>query len=187
MVVGNRDNKMIMDHHTSSPFEALIEGGPFVVAQFVFIVIAGALQIAWLMRDASRRVNVVALGEQLKKLIAANNPERAVKLCMANSGPSTRLALVGLNARIGGASARDAMREALPQMLREARAGLLPVLAIGVGAVVEGLVLVMEEPDHLALVGGSVALVTVLVMANGVRWGGWQRDLGYIYEVVGKA
>jgi len=165
--------------------------GRLAVLQIGTIVAAGIVQGAWFMRDMGNRINAAALGQQLRKLIDAGNAERAAKLCMASSSPVARLARVGVDAQIRGESARDAMRSALPQMLKEARSGLAASLAVGAIGLIEALLLLwrgmeMGFGDGFAMGFGWVPLLLVVLgIRNGLRWGGTQGELLEISTAVG--
>jgi hypothetical protein len=170
--------------------------GSFAGLKLGSILVAGIVQLTWLMlRNFTQRVNAGQLGEMLRKLIEANNIERAIKLCQGNSNDgknaTMRLALVGLEARARGENARDAVRKAFPQCLDDARKGLAVVMAVGVLGFVESVVVFAEGLEtelgkHFAGFGVVPAVLLLLVVVNGLRWGGAQRDLEVIADAVSR-
>jgi Na+/H+ antiporter NhaC len=183
-----------MDHHHHvSTLEALIElAGSLAYLRLAVIVAAVAAQIVWLVRDNAQRVNAAAFAEQIAKLIAASNIERAIKLCDAARGPLTAVARVGLEARLKGANARDAMREILPRALASARSGLIAVLLLGALGFVEAALLLakgLEEGSTEGaevFMGSALLLIGGLAIRNGLRWGAWRTDLDRIIDAVAK-
>jgi hypothetical protein len=166
-----------------------LETGPIAIVKVGVVVVAGVVQLAWLIRGMTARINVAAFAEQLTKLINATNAERAVKLCgIAPASPIARLARVGLEAQVAGASPRDAMEEALPRALKEARAGLAVVIAIGLVGQVDAGILVAQGVDRggsgVAVMGFAVVVLAVLGIWNAMRWVAWPRELGAIFRVI---
>jgi len=156
---------------------------PFAYVQLAIVIVVAVVELAWLMRDMTRRVNAYQFAEQIRKLLAANNPERALKLCNAASGPVTRLARMGIEARMKGGDLYVTLAGATPVLLKEARAGFPAIIALGALASFEGLVLLVrgfEQGTHGDFVWkvlfplGFLCFATTL---NVQRWLGWERDL----------
>jgi hypothetical protein len=176
----------------TSLLQTLLASGPLGWLEIGAILVACILQVAWMMRDLPKRMDVAAFGTILTKLVDAGNAERAVKLCLASSSHVGVLAGVGLEAQARGASARDAMREAFPDILRRARSGLVPVMAIGAAGLLECCVLLAKGMDHEA--AGKVILgyawvpaaLAAIMIRNGLRYGAIERELRSIEGVVAR-
>lgn len=165
--------------------------GSFALAQFLGLVVACALQLLWVMRDVTRRVNVVQLGEMVRKLTDAGNVERAMKLCAATRAPASMLLGMGLEALSRKQSPREAMRELLPKYLKLMLSGYRGILAIGVIAFAEGASLLArglkkeagEEFTTLMLI--LLGTLATLGIWNAIRWGRIRRELEYVSELLG--
>jgi hypothetical protein len=180
-------------HHHVSALAALIElGGPLAYLKLAVIAAAVAAEIGWSVRDNAQRIDAAALGEQFAKLIAANTIERAIKLCGAATGPLTTVARAGLEARLTGANAREAMREILPRNLASARMGLPAVLAVSALGFVEAALLlakVIEEGANQgaeAFMGIALLVIGGLALRSALRWNAWRTDLDRIIDTVAK-
>ncbi|MBS2030813.1 MAG: hypothetical protein JST54_23115 [Deltaproteobacteria bacterium] len=164
--------------------------GPAAWVAGCVLILSLATHGAWLARDVGKRLDAAALGVMLKKLIEAGNAERALKLAKAHDGPACRLARIGIAARLQGANFTAPLEEATPQLLAEARAGLVPSLALGCVAIALGGWLLMNivsvgarsELRTLAIVG--VGAVVTLQIVNGRRWRAWQRELDAVANAV---
>src|SRR5262245_51094652 len=90
-------------------------GGPFLIVNTVFLAVVIAIVIERAIYFLGRgHINARAFLEQIKRLLAANNVDRAKKLCDATSAPIARVAKAGLS-RIhrGEASVAQAMEETM--------------------------------------------------------------------------
>ncbi len=165
--------------------QGFVEMGPIEKLQVIVIFVACLYQIIWFVRQTNMRVNVVAFCEQIRKLIDAGNPERALKLCAAAPhAPVALLAKLGLEARARGENARDAMRAAYPRFLSASRGGLLIAVVLGAIAFAEGVVLLAEE--GVANVASIPLLFVVLLGAlNASRYVAWPRELTLVCDKLG--
>ncbi len=177
-------------HEAHSLFGEVAAIGSFAFAQFMGLILGLGFQVIWLMRDITRRVNVTALGEMVKKLVDAGNTERAMKLCAATNAPAAMILRVGLEALSRKLNPREAMRELLPKYLKVMRSGYRGTLIIGVIAFAEGLSLfargmkkgVGEEFTTLMLI--MLGALAILGTLNAIRWGRIQRELEYVCELL---
>ncbi len=72
-------------------------GGPFMYVNLFCLVIALAIVVERSIFFMSKgSVNTRAFLEQIRKLVAANNVDRAIKLCSATEAPVARVAKAGL-------------------------------------------------------------------------------------------
>ncbi len=98
-------------------------GGPFFIVNTFFLAVVLALiserAIYFLGRS---QINAKQFLEQIKRLLAANNIDRAKKLCDATTAPAARVAKSGLN-RIhrGEAAVAQAMEETMVDVTPEVR------------------------------------------------------------------
>jgi hypothetical protein len=171
-------------HHGDEPSGEGLSTIPYAQLQIAIIILALCVQLAWLARDFPRRMNVHAFGDQIRRLIDAKNVERAVKLCgAAPKAIASRLARIGLEARLAGTSATRAMEEAVPGLMREAISGTGLVSVIGMLGITEGLVLVFRgvqdgaERDFHVQVGIPLALLALATALNMSRAQSWRREL----------
>ncbi len=172
------------EHHhaeeqsVSAGHELIEAGGPFAPLAFVEIVIvltAVVLQIQWLTSSLIRAIDADALGAQIKKLVAANNVERAIKLCgAAPNSPITQFARKGLDARLHDKDARALMTEDLPKYKALARSSARLVIVVGAVGLVGSSVLVASGTEkfgeEFALHFGWVPVVIALLVVWNVRW-----------------
>lgn len=106
-------------------FDTLAEvfqtGGAFFIINTFFLAVIIAIIIERAIYFLGRgHINAKAFLEQIKRLLAANNIDRAKKLCDATSAPIARVAKAGLN-RIhrGEAAVAQAMEEAMVDVTPE--------------------------------------------------------------------
>ncbi len=187
----HHDEELATHHAQPILVEILEAAGPLGYLQVALIAVAFTAQVVWLMRDQATRVNAAALGAQLKKLIDAGNPERAIKLCAAApNAHATSLARVGLEARMRGENARDAMRAARPRILKEARSGYLAAMALGAMGFIESCVILAKGAEkgfgeNFMLAFGMLPLfLSILLIVNGRRRGAVAGELAEIERVV---
>lgn len=99
------------------------EGGAFFIVNTFFLAIVLALIVERTMYFLGRgHLNAKAFLDQLKRLLAANNVDRAKKLCDATSAPVARVAKAGLNRlHRGEAAVAQAMEEAMTDAVPEVK------------------------------------------------------------------
>jgi biopolymer transport protein ExbB/TolQ len=99
------------------------KGGPFFIVNTFFLAVVIGLIVERAIYFLGRgHLNAKAFLEQIKRLLAANNIDRAKKLCDATSAPVARVAKAGLN-RIhrGEAAVAQAMEETMTDALPEVK------------------------------------------------------------------
>lgn len=113
--------------------EVFQKGGPFFIVNTFFLAIVIGLIVERAIYFLGRgHLNAKAFLEQLRKLLSANNVDRAKKLCDATTAPVARVAKAGLNRlHRGEAAVAQAMEETMTDTLPEvkARVGALWSLA----------------------------------------------------------
>lgn len=99
------------------------KGGPFFIINTFFLAVCIALIVERAMYFLGRgHLNAKAFLEQIKRLLAANNVDRAKKLCDATSAPVARVAKAGLNRlHRGEAAVAQAMEETMTDALPEVK------------------------------------------------------------------
>src|SRR6188472_1867213 len=99
------------------------KGGPFFIVNTFFLAVVIALIVERSMYFLGRgHLNAKAFLEQLKRLLAANNIDRAKKLCDATAAPVARVAKAGLNRlHRGEAAVAQAMEETMTDALPEVK------------------------------------------------------------------
>ena len=99
------------------------KGGPFfIVNKFFLAVVLGLIVERAIYFLGRGHLNAKAFLEQLKRLLAANNIDRAKKLCDATSAPVARVAKAGLNRlHRGEAAVAQAMEETMTDTLPEVK------------------------------------------------------------------
>ncbi len=98
-------------------------GGPFFIVNTFFLAVVLGLIVERSIYFLGRgHVNAKAFLEQIKRLLAANNVDRAKKLCDATSAPIARVAKAGLG-RIhrGEAAVAQAMEETMVDVSPEVK------------------------------------------------------------------
>ena len=103
--------------------EVFSKGGPFFIVNTFFLAVCIALIVERAMYFLGRgHLNAKAFLEQIKRLLAANNVDRAKKLCDATSAPVARVAKAGLNRlHRGEAAVAQAMEETMTDALPEVK------------------------------------------------------------------
>lgn len=99
------------------------KGGFFFIVNTFFLAVVIALIVERSIYFLGRgHINAKAFLEQIKRLLAANNVDRAKKLCDATTAPIARVAKAGLN-RIhrGEAAVAQAMEEAMIDVTPEVK------------------------------------------------------------------
>ena len=104
--------------------EVFEKGGPFFIVNTFFLAVVLAIIVERTIYFLGRgHLNAKAFLEQIKRLLAANNVDRAKKLCDATSAPVARVAKAGLNRlHRGEAAVAQAMEEAMIEALPEVKA-----------------------------------------------------------------
>ncbi len=103
--------------------ELFQKGGPFFIVNTFFLAIVIALIIERSIYFLGRgHLNAKAFLEQLRKLLSANNVDRAKKLCDATTAPVARVAKAGLNRlHRGEAAVAQAMEETMTDTMPEVK------------------------------------------------------------------
>jgi len=103
--------------------EVFSKGGPFFIINTFFLAVCIALIVERAMYFLGRgHLNAKAFLEQIKRLLAANNVDRAKKLCDATSAPVARVAKAGLNRlHRGEAAVAQAMEETMTDVMPEVK------------------------------------------------------------------
>lgn len=125
------------------------KGGPFFILNTLFLAIVIAVIVERSIYFLGRgHLNAKAFLEQIRKLLSANNVDRAKKLCDATTAPVARVAKAGLNRMHRGEAAvtqamEETMNDALPEV--KTRIGALWSLAnivtlIGLLGTITGLI-----------------------------------------------
>jgi hypothetical protein len=143
----------------------------------------------WLLwRAVTLPLNVVAFGEQVRKLLNAQNVERAIKLCNAcGERPQGRLVKFGLEARVRGVSAMEALREARPGALAEMQRGLVPAMFVGsMSALASAALLATHMDARYFPVALGLALLDAGVLVFAARqWMNAVRDIDTLVQLTG--
>jgi biopolymer transport protein ExbB len=99
------------------------KGGPFFIVNTFFLAVVIALIVERAIYFLGRgHINAAAFLEQIKRLLAANNVDRAKKLCDATSAPIARVAKAGLGKiHRGEAAVAQAMEETMVDVTPEVK------------------------------------------------------------------
>ncbi|HLU68240.1 MAG TPA: MotA/TolQ/ExbB proton channel family protein [Kofleriaceae bacterium] len=99
------------------------KGGPFFIVNTFFLAVVIALIVERAIYFLGRgHINASAFLEQIKRLLAANNVDRAKKLCDATSAPIARVAKAGLSKiHRGEAAVAQAMEETMVDVTPEVK------------------------------------------------------------------
>jgi biopolymer transport protein ExbB/TolQ len=103
--------------------EVFQKGGPFFIVNTFFLAVVIAIIVERAIYFLGRgHLNAKAFLEQIKRLLAANNVDRAKKLCDATAAPVARVAKAGLNRlHRGEAAVAQAMEETMTDALPEVK------------------------------------------------------------------
>ena len=103
--------------------DVFTKGGPFFIVNTFFLAIVIGLIVERSIYFLGRgHLNAKAFLEQLRKLLSANNVDRAKKLCDATTAPVARVAKAGLNRlHRGEAAVAQAMEETMTDTLPEVK------------------------------------------------------------------
>jgi biopolymer transport protein ExbB/TolQ len=99
------------------------KGGPFFIVNTFFLAVVVAIIVERAIYYLGRgHINAAAFLEQIKRLLAANNIDRAKKLCDATSAPIARVAKAGLGKiHRGEAAVAQAMEETMVDVTPEVK------------------------------------------------------------------
>jgi hypothetical protein len=160
-----------------SMLQGFAEMGLIGKMEVLFICVACFVQIASVARQMRLRIDARAFCEQIRKLLAAGNADRALKLCAAApASPVAILVKTGLEAAKSSQSARDAVSAAYPRVLAATRGGLLFVLVTAAVALCAGAVLIAQDGiENIASV--PLFFVAVFGLFNVLRFVAWPREL----------
>lgn len=103
--------------------EVFSKGGAFFIVNTFFLAVVIAIIVERAMYFLGRgHLNAKAFLEQIKRLLAANNVDRAKKLCDATTAPVARVAKSGLNRlHRGEAAVAQAMEETMTEVMPEVK------------------------------------------------------------------
>ena len=103
--------------------DAFSKGGTFFIVNTFFLAVVIAIIVERSIYFLGRgHLNAKAFLEQIKRLLAANNIDRAKKLCDATQAPVARVAKAGLNRlHRGEAAVAQAMEEAMADTTPEVK------------------------------------------------------------------
>src|SRR5689334_4092716 len=103
--------------------EVFQKGGPFFIVNTFFLAIVLGIIVERAIYFLGRgHLNAKAFLEQIKRLLAANNVDRAKKLCDATQAPVARVAKAGLNRlHRGEAAVAQAMEETMTDAMPEVK------------------------------------------------------------------
>lgn len=103
--------------------ELFQKGGPLLITNVFFLAIVVGIIVERAIYFLGRgHLNAKAFLEQLRKLLSANNVDRAKKLCDATTAPVARVAKAGLNRlHRGEAAVAQAMEETMTDTLPEVK------------------------------------------------------------------
>jgi biopolymer transport protein ExbB/TolQ len=108
--------------------EIIKRGGPFMIMNIICLAVVVAIIIERAIYFLGRgQINSKAFLEQIKRLLAANNLDRARKLCEATSAPVARVAKAGL-ARVHRGEA------AIAQAIEETMIDVTPEVKVRIGS-----------------------------------------------------
>lgn len=139
--------------------EFIRTGGPFMIMNFVALAVVIAIIVERTIYFLGRsHINAKAFLEQIRRLLAANNIDRARKLCDATTAPIARVAKAGLSrVHKGEAAVAQAIEETMADVQPEVkkRIGALWSLAniatlLGLLGTITGLISTFEAVAHAA-------------------------------------
>jgi hypothetical protein len=191
-VLGPRAHEGADVEHHGSFFQTLFEAaGVWAPLTLGVLAVALVVNVAWLYRSLNRRVNGAALGMQLRKLIAAGNEDRAVRLCRAAEGAvATQVALAGLNARAKGQDPYSAMVDVRQAVTRTFGKGFTVALAVGAAGLVESVVMVGAAAskgfpgNEIGAISIVPSLIAGAMALNAMQWSAMKRDIEAVIAAV---
>src|SRR5689334_4887829 len=129
--------------------ELIRRGGPFMIMNIACLAVVLALIVERAIYFLGRgHINSRAFLEQIKRLLAANNIDRAKKLCDATSAPVARVAKAGLNRVHKGEAA-------VAQAIEETIVDVTPEIKVRIGA--------LWSLANIATLLGLLGTVTALI------------------------
>ena len=144
-------------------FETLTEfvkrGGPFMIMNIICLAVVVAIIVERAIYFLGRgQINSKAFLEQIKRLLAANNLDRAKKLCEATTAPVARVAKAGL-ARVhkGEAAVAQAIEETMIDVTPEVKTRIGALWSLANIATLLGL---------LGTVGGMINIFKAVAFAK---------------------
>ncbi len=135
------------------------KGGPFFIVNTFFLAIVIGLIVERSIYFLGRgHLNAKAFLEQLRKLLSANNVDRAKKLCDATTAPVARVAKAGLNRlHRGEAAVAQAMEETMTDTIPEVKTRIGALWSLANIATLVGL---------LGTISGLIATFNAIGQAN---------------------
>jgi len=137
--------------------EFIKHGGPFMIMNFVCLAVVVAVIVERAIYFLGRgHINAKAFLEQIKRLLAANNIDRAKKLCDATSAPVARVAKAGLaRAHKGEAAVAQAIEETMVDVQPEIKKRISSLWSLaniatllGLLGTITGLIATFEAVAH---------------------------------------
>jgi biopolymer transport protein ExbB/TolQ len=141
--------------------EVIKKGGPFMIMNIVCLAVVVAVVVERAIYFLGRgHINSRAFLDQIKRLLAANNIDRAKKLCEATSAPVARVAKAGLNRVHKGEAA-------VAQAIEETIVDVTPEIKVRIGALWS----LANIATLIGLLGTVSALITIFhaVGSNAVK------------------
>lgn len=135
------------------------KGGPFFIVNTFFLAVVIALIVERTIYFLGRgHINAKAFLEQIKRLLAANNIDRAKKLCDATTAPIARVAKAGLS-RIhrGEAAVAQAMEETMVDVTPEVKTRIAALWSMANIVTLTGLLGTVSGLIHTFSAVGSAA------------------------------
>src|SRR5262249_10188984 len=127
------------------------KGGPFMIMNIVCLAVVIAIIIERAIYFLGRgHINSRAFLEQIKRLLASNNVDRAKKLCDATTAPVARVAKAGLNKVHKGEAA-------VAQAIEETIVDVTPEIKVRLGALWS----LANVATLLGLLGTVTALISI--------------------------
>jgi biopolymer transport protein ExbB len=131
--------------------EIVKKGGPFMIMNIICLAVVVAIIVERTIYFLGRgHINSKAFLEQIKRLLAANNIDRAKKLCDATSAPVARVAKAGLNRVHKGEAA-------VAQAIEETMVDVTPEIKTRIGALWS----LANIATLLGLLGTVVAMIHI--------------------------
>lgn len=180
-----------IEHHGSF-FETLFHAaGVWAPLTLGVLAIGIVANFVLFYRNFNRAVNGVALAQQLKKLVDADNIDRALKLCRAAEGAvATQVARAGLEARMQKQDSYAAMDAARTRIIDALRKGHVITLGLGVAALIESGVMIAAAVskgfpgNEIGAIAVLPAVLACVMLVNVMRWNGMQRDLDVVIDAL---
>ena len=131
--------------------EVIKKGGPFMIMNIFCLAVVIAIVVERAIYFLGRgHLNSKAFLEQIKRLLAANNVDRAKKLCDATTAPVARVAKAGLKRVHKGEAA-------VAQAMEETMIDVTPEMKVRIGALWS----LANVATLIGLLGTVTALITI--------------------------